>query len=103
MIIKIKNKEQAETIVSFMNILRDNNTVAIDSGYLLADLNNGYCLSVIDEEQKEIFLRCCKEEKEVSFEQFVQEVIIEMYKEKQKLIYELLAEQIHNHGNIRKS
>lgn len=101
MIIKIENKKQAETIINFMNILRDNNIVARNNGYLIADLNNGYCLSVINEEQKERFLRCCKEEKEVSFEQFVQDVIIEMYKEKQKLIYELLAEQIH--GNIRKS
>lgn len=95
MIVKIKNKEQAETVISFMNILRDNNTVVKDSGYLLADLNTGYCFNVIDEEQKEMFLRCCKEEKEVSFEQFVQDGIIKIYKEKQKLIYELLAEQIH--------
>lgn len=103
MLVKIENKKQAETIINFMNILRDNNVVAKNNGYLIVDLNNGYCETVINEEQKERILRYNLQEKEVSFEQFVQDVIIEMYKEKQKLIYELLAEQIHNRGNIRKS
>jgi hypothetical protein len=94
MIIKIKNKEQAETIINFMNILRDNNIVARNNGYLIVDLNDGYCCNVTNEDQKERFLRCNPQEKEISFEQFVQDGILKMYKEKQKLIYELLAEQI---------
>ena len=94
MLVKIENKKQAETIIDFMNILRDNNVVARNNGYLIVDLNNGYCGTVINEDQKERFLRCNPQEKEVSFEQFVQDGIIKMYKEKQKLIYQLLAEQI---------
>lgn len=94
MLVKIENKEQAETIIDFMNILRDNNVVARNNGYLIVDLNDGYCGMVINEDQKERFLRCNPQEKEISFEQFVQNGIIKMYKEKQKLIYQLLAEQI---------